>query len=93
MARITFSLDEATVAQIRQTAARLRRPQSHVVRDAVADFAARTDRLSERERARLMGVLDKLRDARPTRPAAGVDEELRSLRAARRAGGRRHRPA
>lgn len=93
MARITFSLDDATVAQIRQTAARLRRPQSHVVRDAVADYATRTDRLSERERQHLMGVLERLRDAKPTRPAAGVDAELRSLRTARRAGGRRHRSA
>lgn len=90
MARVTFSLDDATVAQIRQTAARLRRPQSHIVRDAVADYATRTDRLSERERQHLMGVLERLRDAKPTRPAAGVDAELRSLRTARRAGGRRH---
>jgi predicted transcriptional regulator len=93
MARVTFSLDAATVAQIRQTAARLRKPQSHVVRDAVADYATRTDRLSERERHHLMGVLERLRDAAPTRPAAGVDAELRSLRTARRAGGRRHRSA
>jgi predicted transcriptional regulator len=93
MARVTFSLDDTTVAQIRQAAARLRRPQSHVVRDAVADFVARTDRLSEREQTHLMGVLERLRDARPTRPAADVDAELRSLRAARRAGGRRRRSA
>jgi Arc/MetJ-type ribon-helix-helix transcriptional regulator len=93
MARITFSLDDATVAQIRQTAARLRTPQSHVVRDAVADYAARADQLSERERQHLMGVLDRLREAKPTRPLADVDAELRSLRAARRAGGRRHRSA
>ena len=92
MARITFSLDDATVAQIRQTAARLRRPQSHIVRDAVADYASRTDRLSERERLHLMGVLESLQNARPTRPAAEVDAELQSVRAARRAGGRRHRP-
>jgi hypothetical protein len=90
MARITFSLDEATVAQIRQTAARLRKPQSHVVRDAVADYATRTDRLSEGERLHLMGVLERLRDARPTRTATGVDAELRSLRIGRRAAGRRH---
>lgn len=90
MARITFSLDDATVAQIRQTAARLRKPQSHVVRDAVADYATRADRLSERERQHLMSVLDRLRDAKPTRPAAAVDHELRSIRTARRAGGRRH---
>lgn len=93
MVRVTFSLDDATVAQIRQTAARLRKAQSHVVRDAVADYAARSDRLSERERLHLVGVLERLRDARPTRPAAAVDAELRSLRAARRAGGRRHRSA
>jgi len=93
MVRVTFSLDDATVAQIRQTAARLRKAQSHVVRDAVADYAARSDRLSERERLHLIGVLNRLRDATPTRRAADVDTELRSLRAARRAGGRRHRSA
>ena len=90
MVRVTYSLDEATVAQIRQTAARLRKPQSQVVRDAVADYAARSDRLSERERLHAMGVLERLRDARPTRPVADVDKELRTNRAARRAGGRRH---
>ena len=93
MARATFSLDDATVAQIRQTAARLRKPQSHVVRDAVADYAARADRLSEGERLQVLGVLKGLRDARPTRPAAEVDAELQSLRTARRQGGRGHRSA
>jgi Arc/MetJ-type ribon-helix-helix transcriptional regulator len=93
MARVTFSLDDATVAQIRQTAARLRKAQSHVVRDAIADYASRTDRLSERERLHLIGVLDRLREGKPTRPVADVDTELRSLRAARGAGGRRHRSA
>ena len=93
MVRVTFSLDDATVAQIRQTAARLRKAQSHVVRDAVADYAARSDRLSERERLQLIGVLERLRDAKPTRPATDVDTELRSIRAARHAGGRRHRSA
>lgn len=96
MARATFSLDEATIAEIRRTAARLRKPQSHVVREAVADYAARTDRLSERERGHLMGVLEGLRvtrPTRPTRPAATVDAELKTLRTARRTGGRRHRQA
>ena len=45
MIRVTFSLDEATVAEIRRTAARLKRPQSQVVREAVAEYAARADRL------------------------------------------------
>lgn len=90
MARATFSLDDATIAEIRRTAARLRKPQSHVVRDAVADYAARTDRLSERERQHLLDILERLRDAKPTRPAAEVDAELKTIRAARRTGGRRH---
>ncbi len=93
MARITFSLDDVTVAQIRQTAARLRKAQSHVVRDAVADYAERAGGLSERERLHAMGVLERLRHTKPTRPATDVDAELRDLRTARRAGGRRHRPA
>ena len=93
MVKMTFSLDEATVEEIRRTAARLRKAQSHVVRDAVADYAARADQLSERERVHALGVLERLRIAKPTRPADDVDRELRSIRAARLAGGRRHRPA
>ena len=93
MVRATFSLDEATIAAIKRTAARLRKPQSHVVRDAVVDYAARTDRLSERERLHLMGVLEGLRHKRPTRQATVVDAELRSLRSARHDGGRRHKSA
>ena len=93
MVKVTFSLDEATVNELRRTAARLRKAQSHVVRDAVADYAARADRLSERERLHVLGVLDRLRDARPTRPAKEVDAEITAVRAARRQGGRRHRTA
>ena len=93
MVRVTFSLDDATVARIRQTALRLRKAQSQVVREAVADYAARSDRLSEHERLHLLGVLERLRDVRPTRPAAAVDAEIRAIRAARRGGGRGHRSA
>ena len=75
MVKVTFSLDETTVNELRRTAARLRKAQSHVVRDAVADYAARADRLSERERLHVLGVLDRLRDARPTRPAKEVHAE------------------
>lgn len=90
MARATFSLDEATIAEIKRTAERLRKPQSHVIREAVADYAARTDRLSERERRHLLGVLEGLRAAKSTRGAGDVDDELKALRQARRTGGRRH---
>jgi Arc/MetJ-type ribon-helix-helix transcriptional regulator len=90
MVRVTFSLSDETVAEIRRTAARLRKPQSHVVRDAVAEYAARSDRLSEAERIKALGTLERLRATKPTRSAAEVDAELRSVRAARKGGGRRH---
>ena len=65
MVRVTFSLDEPTVAEIRRTAARLRKPQSQIVREAVADYAARADRLSETERIRMLAILHRLRALSP----------------------------
>ena len=90
MVRVTFSLDEHTVNEIRRTAARLQRPQSQVVREAVAEYAARADRLSDRERRDALAVVDRLRQARPTRSVDDVDQELRTIRQGRRRGGRRH---
>ena len=88
MVKVTFSLDEATVAEIRRTAERLGTAQSHVVREAVAEDAARADRVSERERLRTVTILEKLRDAAVSRTGGAVDTELRAIRAARRRGGR-----
>ena len=92
MVKMTFTLDDETVAEIRRTAARLKTPQSKVIRDAVAEYAARADRLPERERLRMLGVLDGLRTQAPTRSVGSVDAELKALRAARRKGGRRSAP-
>ena len=89
MVKVTFSLDVETVARLRRTAERLGKAQSHVVREAVAEYAARADRLSEGERARLLGVLDALAGRPAGRPAREVDAEIRAVRAARRRGGRR----
>jgi metal-responsive CopG/Arc/MetJ family transcriptional regulator len=91
MVRVTFSLDEATVAELKRTAARVRKPQSHVVREALADYAAGADRLSDSERAKALDILRRLRASGPSRTAADVDTELRGIRAARRAGGRQRR--
>ena len=94
MVKLTFSLPEVTAKQIRLTAARLGKARSHVVRDAVADYAQRTDRLSEAERRRMLGLLHQLRD-RPaagfTRSAEDAEAETREIRASRRLSGR-HRP-
>lgn len=89
MVKVTFSLDDATVAEIRRTAERLGTPQSHVVREAVAEYAARADRVSERERLRTVTILENLRHAPSSRAAGAVDAEIRASRAARRTGGRR----
>ena len=89
MVKVTFTLDDETVDRLRRTASRLGRAQSQIVREAVAEYAARADRLSEGERRHLLGVLQGLQAASPTRPASAVDRELRDVRSARRRGGRR----
>ena len=87
--RVTFSLDEETVRQLRATSESTKKPQSLVVREAVAEYAARVGRLSDAERLALLRTFDRLVPALPARPAREVDAELRSLRSARRHGGRR----
>ena len=89
MVKVTFTLDEDTVERLRLTAARLRKPQSQVVREAVAEYAAAAGRLSEAERRTMLEVFDRVVAAVPRRPARAVDAELREIRAARRRGGRR----
>jgi predicted transcriptional regulator len=86
--KVTFTLDEATVEQLRRTAERVRKPQSRVVREAIAEYAARADRLSEEERRRMLAVLDRVIGQRPSRPPGETDAELREIRAARRRWGR-----
>ncbi|HSK11478.1 MAG TPA: ribbon-helix-helix domain-containing protein [Vicinamibacterales bacterium] len=86
--RVTFSLDEETVNRLRAVAERVRKPQSQVVREAVAEYAARADRLSDSERAALLRTFDRVVPAIPARPAREVDRERREVRAARRQGGR-----
>jgi predicted transcriptional regulator len=89
MVKMTFSLDQDTVDRLRRASARLGMAQSHIVREAVAEYAERVDRLSERERLHLLGILEGLDRAPVTRGARSVDDELRAVRAARRTGGRR----
>ncbi len=84
MVKVTYSLDDATVRRIRRAAERLGRPQSQVVREAVTEYAARTDRLSEAERLRMLEVLDQLRSEPAARSRESVDAELRELRRSRR---------
>ena len=88
--KVTFTLDEATVARLRETASRLAKPKSEVVREAIREFHAKSDRLSETERQRMLRVMKDILARPPTRTQAEVDRELRELRRARRSRGRLH---
>jgi predicted transcriptional regulator len=90
MIKVTFTLDDETVHRLRRLSGRLHKPQSQVVRESIKDYEARSDKLSEDERRRLLTVMDRILKAPRTRPQAEVDAELREIRRARRSSGRRH---
>ena len=91
MVKVTFTFDDRTVETLRKTAARLKKPQSAVVREAIEDYAVRSDRLSEEERKHMLKVFDRMVARIPTRDPAEADAEKAEIRAARRTGGRRTR--
>ena len=86
MVKVTYSLDDATVRRIRRAAERLGKPQSQVVREAVAEYDARTDRMSEADRLRMLDVLDRWRKEHTPRSPESVEAELREIRESRREG-------
>jgi len=92
MVKMTFTLDDATVAQLRRSAERLAQPRSAVVRAAIRDYSERIGRLSEKERVRMLEVFDTLVPKIPSRPLAEVAKEIREIRSARRRGGRQGGP-
>ena len=91
MVKMTFTLDDATVAKLRRSAERTSKPQSEIVREAIGDYADRLGRLSDTERRRLLQAFDTLVPAIPVRPSREIAAEIRAVRAARRAGGRARR--
>lgn len=90
MVKVTFTLDEETVRKLRKMAERTKKPQSLVVREAVARYTAREDKLTPEEQARMLRALDEFRKVARPRPRSEVDKELRELRRSRRTGW--HRP-
>jgi predicted DNA-binding protein len=86
MPKVTFSLDDETVETLRKTAQRTRKPQSLVVREAIAQYATREDLLSDADRERMLAVLRRMRQRPPTRPPSEVDRELQEIRRSRRSG-------
>lgn len=91
MAKVTFTVDDETVRTLRTMSERLGKPQSMVVREAVAEYGARAGRLTEAERRRMLAAFDAMMTRPATRSQAESDRELKEIRRARRHGGRRHR--
>jgi len=88
MVKMTFTLDDATVASLEQAAQRLGMARSAVVRAAIREYDARAGRLSEDERRRMLRAIDAVSKTPSTRPRAAVDRELAAVQRARRGGGR-----
>ena len=87
--KMTFTLDDATVELIRSIAVRKKRPQSQVLREAVAVYGAQEEKLDDAARARKLRLLEELMAQPPTRPRGEADKELREIRRSRRIGWRR----
>lgn len=91
MIKVTFTLDDDTVAYLGRTAERLGMPKSQVVREAIRVYGEQAGRLSEGERDRMLAAFDEAVRDIPDRTREEVDRELSGIRAARRIGGRRDR--
>jgi hypothetical protein len=91
MVKMAFTFDEETVARLRQAAARLARPQSFVVREAVREYAERIGSLSEQERRHLLKAVDTVIPAIPPRSLSEVRAKITEVRAARHRASGRHR--
>jgi len=86
MVKVTFTLDEDTVRTLRKVAERTKKPQSLVVREAVAQYATRDEKMSDEERERWLRTFDELIAKIPPRPRKEVERELADLRKSRRTG-------
>jgi hypothetical protein len=88
MKKVTYTIDDRTAKTLRRASMRDRKPQSAIVREAVAQYRPDGDRLSQDERRRMLNVLDAYLAMMPSRSTAAVDKELRDIRASRRVGWR-----
>lgn len=85
MAKLTFSLDEETVEKLRKTATRLRKPQSMVVREAIARYAAQEDLTTPEERERILEIIDHIKTLPTYGSPEDAKQEIEEIRRSRRA--------
>ena len=89
--KVTFTFDQATIRRLDDAAARLAKPKSEIVREAIQDYHQRIGRLSESEKQRMLKALEEFMAKVPKRDQRETEAELKEIRRARRQGGRRHR--
>ncbi len=89
MIKVTFTLDDGTIASLERTASRLSKPKSQVVREAIRFYGEQADRIPDEERERMLRLFDEVTAEIPERPRAEVERELSEVARARRFG--RHR--
>lgn len=87
--KVTFTLDQVTNQILQNTADRLAKAKSEIVREAIMEFHDRLGRLSGRERLSMLRAFDELVPKIAERSAGEVDRELAGVRQARKTGGRR----
>jgi hypothetical protein len=84
MKKVTYTLDDGTVGKVKRAAKELGKPQSSIVREAVAQYEPRPGHLSEAERRRILRVLDVFWATAPKRSQRAADAEQREIRRSRR---------
>lgn len=82
--KVTFTLDAETVTTLKAAADRTGRPQSAIVRDAIARYGERHDKLNPAERQRMLEALQRMMASPPTRTDPDAEAEVKEIRRARR---------
>lgn len=80
---MTFTLDAATVATLKRMARQSGKPQSLIVREAVAEYGQRSDRLAPAERRRMLATFREVMSTLSQRPDGEAAAEMDEVRKAR----------
>jgi metal-responsive CopG/Arc/MetJ family transcriptional regulator len=88
MVKVTFTLDERTVEHLNETARRLSKPKSEIVREAIEDAYAKSDKLTPEKQQRMLGILREYAKIPKVGTSAEADREIQEIRESRRSGWR-----
>ena len=92
MIKLTVTVDDETAQRLRKLAERTRKPQSLIVREAIAHYDANPPEVltSPEERARLLRVIDEMMSRPSDKDPQITRRELEDLRESRRGPHRLH---